>query len=488
MQNQKEEIKYVFQTTEEGDVIPHKTMPGKTMLEVAPGVYTLVFESNPMGSRIFMRPENNFKLPKRLYGNVHSNVERFMKSYEMNDKNLGTLFIGEQGSGKTILLKAMAVKAVEMGFPVILVNDHIPSSALNWFMSTITQQALICFDEFEKMFEKIEDQKGILQLLDGTNTGAKKMYCLTANDRSKVSPHLLNRPSRIRYVMTFNRLDVSTVVDYVQTNLKECKEDDLRAFIHLALCDGSDNGWKSSGGMNFDSMSEYVKEMNQFGDSLNDVLSIMGANGKETWSRFDITSFKDGVMQDRAVGTGDHSGAYMGRDECEISFVTYVTKDDDEMLKDADRYGNGPLKDVRVKLHAGDFVGFGDSYDMLLFAKDGIEYHARYIDTKAFRVVDSEVDTLNAGKSRKASDRLNDLRHQKRQSEMSRLQRNQPQQHPVEPESAATSSDTPEEAPARDSVQTAVRVMIVGPDDLPIGDAPIGKLNNNGVSGQSYGT
>jgi len=396
---QQEPTKYVFSIDEDGDISPHAVKAGTAVPEIPAGVYTLVY-IEPMpgrGPQLYLRPEKNFQIPERLYGDVKLNVDRYLRSYEMNDKNLGALFIGEQGSGKTMQLKALAVKAVELSYPVILINEVIPGSLLNWFLSTIVQPTLVCFDEFEKSYDTPDKQRPILQLLDGTNTGSKKMYCFSANELKKISPHMVNRPSRIRYVRTFRRLEISTVVDYVQTNLKNCTEDHVRAFIHLALADGLDEDRKNmSNGMNFDMMAEYVREMNQFPGSLNEVLHVMGLKGSDTWARFEVNGFVDGERVHHAMAHGTHSGAYAGSDEWLINFSIHVEKLREKATEDeVDRW---KWDYDKVELTQRDFKSFGDSHDSLIFEKDGVEYHLRYIDFEKSNKLKIKVEETNSGK------------------------------------------------------------------------------------------
>jgi hypothetical protein len=398
MNHKKEETKYVFHVAPDGNLTPHAMVRGSAIAEIPPGVYSLVLEGG-LSPSVFLRPESNFKLPERIYGGgkINGYVERFIKSYEINDKNLGIALIGEKGSGKTMLLKALSAKVIEMGLPVILIDEKIPGSLLNWFMSTITQQILVCFDEFEKTYDDKDEQTAILRLLDGTNTGTKKMYCFTVNYKDGVSQYMFGRPSRIRYVLPFKRLEIPTVIDYVQSNLKNCTENHLRAFIHLALCDA-----RQSSGMNFDSMVEFVKEMNQFGGDVRETLSVMGETGLNSWAFYEITGFENGEKKHRAVAMADHSGPYIGEDEMAISFMIKVPRTEEE----CENSYSPSFKDVKVKLTQENFVGFGDTYDTLIFEKDGVTYHLSYRKGDGITTLHREVEEESSmGKSTEVNPR-----------------------------------------------------------------------------------
>lgn len=383
--NEQQQNKYAFHVSEEGTFTPRPLVRSSAVAEVPPGVYTLVCEEKGPGRfDVFLRPENNFKLPERLYGNIKTDVDRYLRSYELNDRNLGIMLIGLRGSGKTLTLKSLAVKAIELGFIAININTKIPDEILTWFLSTITQSCVVNIDEYEKMYSGEKEQKAILSLLDGVDTGHKKIYCLTANTEEGISKHMFDRPTRIRYIRRFSRLEVPTVVDYVQTNLKNCNEDHLRAFIHLALADAD-----HSNGMNFDSMAEYVREMNQFGGSLNDTLDIMATQGKKSWTYFEITGFVDGKKQYRSRGNGTHTGAYLNSDEYKINFTIQreelKAKDKPE---DEDSYHLVPHT---VVLTAEHFKHYGDAHDVVVYEQDGVEYHLRYLNHSATGVVDAEI-------------------------------------------------------------------------------------------------
>jgi hypothetical protein len=393
MANQKDEIKFIFHIEQDGNIVPHPMVRGTAVPEIPPGVFSLVYEEpTPMTSaKIYLRPENSFKTPQRVYGGdkINDLVTRFIKSYELDDKNLGIVLMGERGSGKTMLLKTLSAKVIEMGFPVILVDEKIPAGVLNWFLSTITQQCLVNFDEFEKVYDDVDDQTGILRLLDGTNTGAKKMYCFTINDKDNVSKYMFGRPSRVRYVLPFKRLEVNVIAEYVQANLSNCTEDHLRAFLHTGLCDG-----RESNGMNFDSMVEYVKEMNRFGDNLNNVLNIMGETNTKSWSLFEITGFHNGEKVCRTTAHGTHEGPYIGKDEMELIFNIQVSTTEADAVSTSTNW-----QKERVVLTQEHFVGFGDAYDTLLFAKDGVSYNLRYLDHNLASKITNELEADKSGKS-----------------------------------------------------------------------------------------
>jgi hypothetical protein len=380
--NKEQAPKFLFQVGADGSIDPRPAVRGSAVVEIPKGVYSVAYEKD---RGLYLRPENDFYMPDRIYGQINPNVDRFLRSYELNDKNLGVMLIGEAGSGKTLTLKAVGQKANELDMPVILVNDPYPGDALVYLLSTITQPVVVCFDEFDKVYGPSNEpngqsasdrQRSILQLLDGTATGAKKLFIFSANNEEQISKYLKDRPSRVRYTIKFKRLELATVVEYVSANLKDCTDEHIHAFTHLALSDGGQRGWGAeveSNGLNFDSMRELVTEMNQFGGSVNDNAALMMGNGSASCSAFEVGIYKDGVLLRTGLANGTFKGSYVGQDECVIPVKS--------MLKDE---VSGSKKNDTVELTKEHFVSFGADFHMLEFRKDGVDYYLRYVDHKRF--------------------------------------------------------------------------------------------------------
>lgn len=409
---------YVFQRNEKGDLIPRAAIGSNVVLELPPQVFSLQYDKD-IG--VYLQPEKEFRVPERVYGNVANNVDRFLRSFELNDKNLGVMLIGDQGTGKTLTLKQLGRKVNDMGMPVILINQQFSPAILMTFFSMVEQPCLICVDEVDKTFVNRSDsgslntdaQNVLLQLLDGTSTSTKKMFVFTANNEEAVIKQMKNRPSRVRYTVKFERMDRSALVDYVSSNLIDYADEHLRAFIHLALADGSASYGqeKSSDGLNFDTMREMVVEMNQFKCDLNEAASFMLDTQQTSWLRFEVTEFENGVsVGEKFSASGNSKGCYMGRDKfsCRVNALLDIEKPtvpgDGEIL-------GAKFKADSILLSEADFVRFGDELDVLVFARGGREYHLRYtsygnyhslenamsIKTQSRRGVDSRSRSVLAG-------------------------------------------------------------------------------------------
>ena len=134
------------------------------------------------------------------------------------DASTGVMLTGEKGSGKTLLAKNVSFEAAKQGIPTIIINAAWCGDAFNSLIQSIEQPAIILFDEFEKVYDK-DDQQQILTLLDGVFP-SKKLFVLTCNDKWRVDVHMRNRPGRIYYMLDFAGLDHDFIRDYCADNLK----------------------------------------------------------------------------------------------------------------------------------------------------------------------------------------------------------------------------------------------------------------------------
>jgi hypothetical protein len=358
-QNQREEVKFAFSLEADGSVSPKLVVRNTNVVaEIPARVYRLEV-SEESGVRLV--PENDFKMPAKIYGKVNNHAQRILRSYELNSKNLGVLLIGDAGSGKTLTLKQVAMLAVELQYPVILIDEAVHGNILAQFLATITQPCVVCIDEFDKKYggrDKDGDavpgmkQDAILELLDGANSAHKKIFILTANNDDAISVYLKDRPSRIRYTLPYKRIEQDTVIDYVGSELKNCTEEDIRAFLLLTMADS--DGFR---GLNFDSMAELVNEMNQFQCPLDEALEFMIRQGKVCRSSFEVTVFHNGQKIHTAGAHGRHNGVYLHTGDYEIKFIVTVPS--------ADRPGCADR--VAVTLTKDHYVGSGENYLMSEF-------------------------------------------------------------------------------------------------------------------------
>ena len=106
-----------------------------------------VYQSAQDLSGFYLYEVEPFKLPSKLYGDF-SVCEKYLKSYQTFDKNLGILLSGMKGAGKTILSKMISIKS---GMPTILVDGIGIDAIANLIQNYKINDVVFFFDEFEKI-------------------------------------------------------------------------------------------------------------------------------------------------------------------------------------------------------------------------------------------------------------------------------------------------------------------------------------------------
>ena len=130
-----------------------------------------------------------------------------------SNKNLGVIFNGLKGTGKTIAAKLLCNR---IGLPVIVISK--PIDGMLEFIQSLHFESVILIDEAEKTFN--EEQEVLLKMIDGVYNDMRKLYILTTNKLS-IDENLLGRPGRIRYIKEFSNLSVKAVNDVIDDNLKD---------------------------------------------------------------------------------------------------------------------------------------------------------------------------------------------------------------------------------------------------------------------------
>lgn len=195
-----------------GDIKIHQS-PGN-------GVFEL-YQSNGQDKRIGLKKlYDKFEFPFKIYDvGCDSLIKTIKKTWESNeftenDRNLGVIFSGTKGTGKSLSAKILCN---EIGIPVIIVSDI--KEGMVGFLQSLSFEAIILIDEAEKIFKKGEDDEILLKIVDGQYNLGRKLYILTVN-RLDVNDNLLGRPGRIRYIKQFGNLGEKAVNDYIDDNLK----------------------------------------------------------------------------------------------------------------------------------------------------------------------------------------------------------------------------------------------------------------------------
>lgn len=190
----------------------------QTFKELPVGTYEVNF-SKMMG--FFLSTHNDLVVAEeKIYGSTPVKVEKVLKSFNQVERNFGVILSGKKGIGKSLFARQLAVRAKDYNLPLIIVSNYIPGIAN--FLSSIEQEVIVLFDEFEKTFAKTEEmqpQEEMLSLFDGID-GGKKLFIITCNEVYKLNSFLLNRPGRFHYHFILGNPNPDEIKEYMMDKLK----------------------------------------------------------------------------------------------------------------------------------------------------------------------------------------------------------------------------------------------------------------------------
>lgn len=187
----------------------------KTYDQLPAGTYNVKF--NPMSGFSLKKTDDFKQAEEKIYGNHIAKIEKVFKSFDLMKRSLGIILSGDKGIGKSLFTQLMAEHAVHRGMAVIIVDRAFKGIA--GFLDSIDQEALVLFDEFEKVFNERNDnnesQDALLGLFDGTSQ-KKRVYAITVNDLYKVNEFMINRPGRFHYHFRFDYPEGDEIKTYLQ--------------------------------------------------------------------------------------------------------------------------------------------------------------------------------------------------------------------------------------------------------------------------------
>lgn len=204
---------------EEGTFYP---VSGDTRLLQCPGdgVFVVAESSNQMMTRIGLRRiADRFEFDFKIYELGTEPMIRLIKEiwesapFIEGGKNLGVIFNGIKGTGKTLSAKLLCNA---IGLPVVIVQNNL--KGLLPFLQSLNFECVVFIDEAEKTFKKGEDDDILLRLIDGVYNAKRRLYILTTN-RLTLNENLLGRPGRIRYRFEFSNLLPQAIEAYLDDNL-----------------------------------------------------------------------------------------------------------------------------------------------------------------------------------------------------------------------------------------------------------------------------
>ena len=204
----------------------------KTYDKLPLGTYEICFHKM-MG--FYLTSHADLVVNEKIYGNSPAKVEKVLKGFSMVDRNFGVILSGRKGIGKSLFARQLAIRAKDYNLPLIIVPCYYPGIAD--FISSIEQEVIVFFDEFEKTFadqEHCNPQEEMLSLFDGVDNG-KKLFIVTCNEVHKLNSYLINRPGRFHYHFTLGNPNPDEIKEYMSDKLEPQYHDIIKKLISFSL-------------------------------------------------------------------------------------------------------------------------------------------------------------------------------------------------------------------------------------------------------------
>lgn len=222
--------------------------------------------------------QDNFILPKKVYGNIIETVERVLKTFKDRNGNLGILLSGIKGNSKTTTGKMICT---ESGLPVLLITEPMVGAEFKAYLSGIKEEIIVFVDEFEKVYNTVELQQEFLTILDGVFQ-SKKLFIFTSNSQN-ISEFLRNRPSRIFYHFKYDNLENETIDEIIEAEL--INKDFKTSLKDVLLILGT---------ISIDVLLNLIDEVNRF--DTDPKVMVKGLNIEVEQVNFNVTLYVEGEM------------------------------------------------------------------------------------------------------------------------------------------------------------------------------------------------
>lgn len=225
----------------------------QTYKKIPAGTYDICFAK---GAGYWLRRrEDLVPNEQKIYGDSLYKVEKVLKTFGAVNRNLGVILSGKKGCGKSMFVRILAQEAIaKYGLPVIVVSNRI--DGVQAFISSIQQECLVIFDEFEKIFSHTEEehdpQDALLPMFDGMDNG-KKLFVITCNKVDLLNDCLLNRPGRFHYHFEITNPSPDEIRGYMQDNLNPEFHDSIELIVKIS----------SFADVTYDFLRAIVFELNQ---------------------------------------------------------------------------------------------------------------------------------------------------------------------------------------------------------------------------------
>lgn len=233
--------------------------------KLSPAIYEAVAIETPEGVKYSFEIRPLFALPQVIYGTAIVDKDCILKSYSLNENNLGVLLSGVSGAGKSLLAKLVCNDAVtRLGIPVLIITKRsvVYIKQFTDIFIKRNQSVVFFIDEFDKITQNIggrsnieeakQNQNDLLSILDGY-MDTHNLYLFTVNETKYVNQYFFNRPSRIRYHYKFDSLPREICDQLIDSTLLDKSNANIVRRVLFQVENPS-----------FDLINEFITECNRF--------------------------------------------------------------------------------------------------------------------------------------------------------------------------------------------------------------------------------
>lgn len=181
-----------------------------------PGVY------QPINNHLVSKSADRFHFPYDVKYPRVDILQTVVTAWKGLTSNVGVLFNGTKGTGKTVTVQLLCNRMIDLGLPVIVVSAP---DIIEGLMENIHQPCVVVFDEFEKVYSEMAKQNALLTEIDGMADKRQRRLFLFTTNTPDISPNFVDRPGRIRYTYNFDRLDDDTMLAFIHDMLPEHRRD-----------------------------------------------------------------------------------------------------------------------------------------------------------------------------------------------------------------------------------------------------------------------
>lgn len=214
----------------------------------------------------YLERNENFVQLSKVYGDIPKTVDRIITTFMSRPCNTGAMLNGPKGTGKSMTARLTAKRAIEEGYPVIVIQQNfVDTPGYFDFIQSINQACMILFDEYEKIHDK-ESQEQMLSLFDGIYQ-SKKLFMLTTNYSYRIDDNMTNRPGRMFYNIKYKSIGSDFIMDYCLD--KKVSEDKAKRLCTLA---------EVFDVFTFDMLQAVVEEMSRYKEDPREAIKLLNVS------------------------------------------------------------------------------------------------------------------------------------------------------------------------------------------------------------------